>query len=87
VISRNHSPSPTRVTFNPPSALPALTFEASHAAGSGSVMSVTPLSLQAGRPGLRDRARAAAYQCVSRNNGRRSDTVRFAVEDCEGARP
>jgi hypothetical protein len=44
VISRNHCPSPTRVMFNPPSALPALTFEASHAAGSGSVRSVTPQS-------------------------------------------
>ena len=47
VISRNHCPSPTRVMFNPPSALPALTFEASHAAGSGSVRSVTPLSQRA----------------------------------------
>jgi len=33
--------------FNPPSALPALTFEDSHAAGSGSVRSVTPLSQRA----------------------------------------
>jgi hypothetical protein len=47
VISRNHCPSPTRVMFNPPSALPALTFEASHAVGSGSVRSVTPLSQRA----------------------------------------
>jgi hypothetical protein len=39
VISRNHCPSP--------SALPALTFEDSHAAGSGSVRSVTPLSQRA----------------------------------------
>jgi hypothetical protein len=89
VISRNHCPSPTRVMFNPPSALPALTFEASHAAGSGSVRSVTPLSLRADAT-LVDRACVIVltllpYQCVSRNNGRRSDTVRFAVEDCEGA--
>jgi hypothetical protein len=47
VISRNHCPSPTPVMFNPPSTLPALTFEASHAAGSGSVRSVTPLSQRA----------------------------------------
>src|SRR5258708_8176480 len=47
MISRNHCPSPTRVMFNPPSALPALTFGASHAAGGGSVRSVTPLSQRA----------------------------------------
>jgi len=52
VISRNHCPSPTRVIFNPPSALPALTFEASHAAGSGSVRSVTPLSQRADATGV-----------------------------------
>jgi hypothetical protein len=47
VISRNHCASPTRVLFNAPSALPALTFDTSHAAGSGSVRSVTPLSQRA----------------------------------------
>jgi len=78
--------------FNPPSALPALTFGASHAAGSGSVRSVTPLSQRADATRV-ERACVIVLtllgrsMCVARNNGRRSDTVRFAVEDCEGAQP